>query len=97
MRIILQRSEHTEVMEIGPKEEEKERVQRHHHGILKVKVKPGGTPSSSRFPIIEKRNVTKYDKFRQREKLANVYFERRDEMNNRNKFEIVKAFTTASP
>ena len=84
-------------MEIGPKTEEEERVKRYYHGILKMKVKPGGTPSSSRFPIIGKRNVTKYDKFKQREKLANVYFERRDEMTNRNKFEIVKAFTTASP
>lgn len=84
------------MIEIGPKAKEKERVERYYHGILKVKVKPGGTPSSSRFPIIEKRNVTKYDKFRQREKLANVYFERKDALKHRNKFEMVKAFTTAS-
>lgn len=79
-------------MQIGRENEEKEMDKRDYFGVLKVKVKPGGTPSSCRLPIIEKRQASKYDRCRQREALGLVLSERRKDLSRRKHLEIYKSF-----
>ena len=65
-----------------------------YYGQLKVKVKPGGTPSSCRLPVIQKKDVTKYDRYRQRETLQTALVSNRKELSRRKILEICQSFKT---
>eukprot|EP00795_Rhopilema_esculentum_P010358 gene10358-19059_t len=84
----------TEIMRIGPEMKETENVQRMYYGQLKVKVKPGGTPSSCRLPVIQKKDVTKYDRYQQRETLQTALVSNRKELSRRKHLEICQSFKT---
>jgi len=81
-----------ETIEIGKGNKEEEKGERHCHGVLKVKVKQGGSPSSTRFPVIDKRNVTKCDRYWQREKLEREFLEKKKDISRRKMFDIYTSF-----
>ena len=88
----MQNSAAAQKIEIGNENKEEIVGERYCHGILKVKVKQGGTPSSCRFPIIEKRNVTKYERHRQRENMELEFLEKKKALSRRKMLEIYKSF-----
>ena len=57
-----------------------------------VQGKQGSTSSSCKFPIIDKRNVAKYERYSQREKLEVAFLENKKDLSRRKNLEIYKSF-----
>ena len=86
--VCFQASPHSRQIQIGPKVEDPEKGERIYHGVLKVKVKGGGTPSCNRFPILEIPKITAYDTYKKRERLELVFIDRQKELRKRKPFEV---------
>eukprot|EP00794_Sanderia_malayensis_P015774 gene15774-17366_t len=79
---------------IGPDAEKPETCERYCNGTLKVKVKPGGTPSSCRLPVVEKPKVSKFQCYKLREELENIFINRTRILHNRKRYEVCKSYSS---